>query len=124
MVGVDVAGQQKFGRLLTDLHTRLGVTVVVVSHDIRAIAASCDRVLCLARKMHWHASPEGLTPAVLAEVFEHDVSGALGDVHVEAHLADECPGDHVHSHAHEHAHEPGRSVASPPDEPDDASARD
>jgi zinc transport system ATP-binding protein len=92
MIGIDAVGQQRFAELLKRLHERLGLTIVIISHDLRAIAASCDRVLCLARKMHMHGSPSGLTPAVLAEVFAHDLAPALGDVHVEAHLASECPG--------------------------------
>lgn len=99
MVGVDAPGQQRFSEMLTRLHESLGVTILMVSHDLRAIASTCDMVICLSRRMHMHGSPEGLTPAVLAEVFKHDVSVALGDVHVEAHLADDCPGEHVHAPA-------------------------
>lgn len=101
LVGVDAPGQQRFSQMLSRLHAELGVTILMISHDLRAIAGSCDKVICLSRRMHMHGSPEGLTPAVLAEVFRHDVASALGDVHVEAHLAEECPGGH--SHAHDHA---------------------
>jgi zinc transport system ATP-binding protein len=98
MVGVDAPGQQRFSAMLRGLHAALGVTLLMVSHDLRAIASTCDKVICLSRRMHMHGSPEGLTPAVLAEVFRHDVASALGEVHVEAHLAEECPGDHAHAH--------------------------
>lgn len=98
-VGVDAPGQQRFSAMLARLHAELGVTILMISHDLRAIASTCDKVICLARRMHMHGSPEGLTPAVLAEVFRHDVAQALGDIHVEAHLAEECPGDHDHGHA-------------------------
>ena len=98
LVGVDAAGQQRFSAMLDRLHEALGVTILMVSHDLRAIASACDKVICLSRKMHMHGSPEGLTPSVLAEVFRHDVASALGDVHVEAHLAEECPGEHAHAH--------------------------
>ncbi|MFG0273626.1 MAG: metal ABC transporter ATP-binding protein [Phycisphaerales bacterium] len=98
LVGVDAPGQQRFSAMLSRLHAELGVTILMVSHDLRAIASTCDKVLCLSRRMHMHGSPEGLTPAVLAEVFRHDVASALGEVHVEAHLAEECPGDHAHAH--------------------------
>jgi hypothetical protein len=46
-------------------------------------------------------APEGLTPRVLAEVFSHDVAAIFGDIHVDAHLARECP---VEGNHHEHAH--------------------
>lgn len=101
-VGIDPSGQQRFGELVTRLRAELGLTIVIVSHDVRAIAAGCDRVACLSRTLHYHDSPAGLTPAVLAEVFRHDLLGAFGDVHLEAHRASECaePG-------HTHAHGPG-----------------
>jgi zinc transport system ATP-binding protein len=133
-VGIDIGGQQRFAELLRTLNKQLGLTIVIVSHDIRAIAAGCDRVACLSRTLHFHDAPEGLTPHVLAEVFSHDVAGIFGDVHVDAHRASECPDPaHAHpphegacghdhagpcatgatepssrpAHAHSHAHPPG-----------------
>ncbi len=73
MVGVDEAGQRQFAELIHELHESLGLTVVIVSHDIQAIAAGCNRVACLKRRIHYHDAPEGLTPNVLAEVFEHEI---------------------------------------------------
>ena len=97
-VGIDVAGQQQFADLLRHLHDDLRLTVMVVSHDIRTVAAGCDRVACLSRTLHFHAAPGGLTPAELAEVFRHDVSAIFGDVHVDAHAAAAC-SDPAHRHA-------------------------
>lgn len=103
-VGIDIAGQQRFSELLRTLHDRLGLTILVVSHDIRTIAAGSDRVACLGRTLHSHVAPDGLTPAVLAEVFSHDVAAIFGDVHIDAHLARECNDpDHHHGHDH-HSH--------------------
>src|SRR5690606_39211948 len=104
-VGVDAEGQQRFAELLDTLRERApGLAVVIVSHDIRAVAAGCDRVACLARTLHFHDAPGGLTPQVLAEVFSHGVEGIFGDVHLHAHPAAECP---MPSDAHTHAHGPG-----------------
>lgn len=89
-VGIDVSGQQQFAEMLTALHNALKLTVIVVSHDIRTVAAGCDRIACLSRTLHSHVSPEGLTPKVLAEVFRHDVAGIFGDLHVDAHAAASC----------------------------------
>ncbi|MBL8763127.1 MAG: metal ABC transporter ATP-binding protein [Phycisphaerae bacterium] len=90
-VGIDARGQHLFAELLADIHRRLGLTILIVSHDLRVIAAGCDRVACLARRLHSHTSPRGLTPAVLAELFSHNLEGVLGDaVHVDAHAASEC----------------------------------
>lgn len=96
-VGVDIAGQQRFGELINTLHQELDLTLIVVSHDMRAVAAVADRIACLSRTLHFHAAPEGLTPAVLAQVFAHDVAGVFGDLHIDAHRAEDCD-DPDHSH--------------------------
>jgi len=118
-VGIDVAGQQQFAELLSRLHDELKLTIVVVSHDIRTVAAGCDRVACLSRTLHSHTAPEGLTPAVLAEVFKHDVAAIFGgDLHVHAHAAAACPiegAGRAHEHGpscgHDHGPAPGKSGA-------------
>ena len=111
-VGIDAPGQRQFADLLERVHAELNLTVLIISHDLRAIAAGCDRVACLARRLHSHVSPTGLTPEVLAEVFSHDVAGfvgSLGAVHVHAHRAEDCPGHH-------HGHD-GQAVNTPTREP-------
>lgn len=110
-VGIDPSGQQRFGELVARLRAELGLTIVIVSHDVRAIAAGCDRVACLSRTLHYHDAPAGLTPAVLAEVFKHDLAAVFGDVHMDAHRAAECATPaHTHRHglgcAHDHSATP------------------
>lgn len=114
-VGIDPSGQQRFGELVGRLRDELGLTIVIVSHDVRAIAAGCDRVACLSRTLHYHDAPRGLTPAVLAEVFRHDLAAVFGDVHLDAHAAAEC-ADHAHvAHAcADHPHTHTGSCAHPP----------
>lgn len=110
MVGIDAAGQAQFAQLLDQLRRELHLTTLIISHDLRAIAAGSDRVACLARRLHSHTSPQGLTPQVLAELFTHDVAGlgavpsSLAGMHIHAHSAGEpcppgeptSPGGHVH----------------------------
>jgi zinc transport system ATP-binding protein len=97
MVGIDVTGQKQFSELLDRLARELALTVVVVSHDLRTVAAGCDRVACLSQTLHCHVAPRGLTPQVLADVFRHDVAAIFGELHVDAHHADACADP---SHAH------------------------
>lgn len=97
LVGVDAAGQRLFASLLRTLHRDLGLTVLLVTHDLRTVAgasAECDRVACLRRTLHFHAAPKGVTPQVLAEVFQHDLADIFGDLHVDAHRAAECGHEH------------------------------
>ncbi len=112
-VGVDAAGQEQLAEVLDRLHRETNLTMLIVSHDVRAIAGSsrggkgarpfCDRVACLRRTLHFHDSPQGITPQVLAHVFEHDLSAVFGEVHVEAHAAADCE-DPAHAHTHHHDH--------------------
>jgi zinc transport system ATP-binding protein len=77
LVGIDVAGQRQFAHLIHRLHDTLGLTIVVVSHDLRAVAGSCGKVAVLSRRIHYHDSPDGLTSELLAEIFRHDIAPAL-----------------------------------------------
>lgn len=80
MVGIDEVGQAKFAQLMDSIHRTYELTVLIVSHDLRAIVAGCDQVACLNRRLHFHAAPSGLTREVLAEVFNHNLAGvALRD---------------------------------------------
>lgn len=108
-VGVDVSGQRRFAALIARLHGELGLTVVTVSHELATIAASSDRVACLRRTLHYHDTPEGLTPQVLAEVFSHDVEAAFGAVHIDAHTAAGCPDPSHGGGGTGHTHGPGCS---------------
>jgi zinc transport system ATP-binding protein len=76
-VGVDEAGQQQFAQLINDLHQSLDLTVLIVSHDLQAIAAGCNRVACLNQRIHYHDAPGKLTQEVLREVFQHDIMSVL-----------------------------------------------
>jgi len=112
-VGIDAAGQEQLAQVLDRLHADGDLTMLIVSHDVRAIAGPqrggpdakpfCDRVACLRRTLHFHDSPEGITPQVLAHVFEHDLSAVFGQVHVEAHTAEDC-SDPAHASGHTHDH--------------------
>ena len=108
-VGVDVAGQHLFAEMIQRLHSELGLTVITVTHDLRTVAASSDRVACLSQTLHFHDDPSGLTPQVLAQVFAHDVEAVFGAVHIDAHTAADCD-DPAHAHDHhscEHDHNGG-----------------
>ncbi len=74
LVGIDEVGQRRFAALMHELHESLKLTVVVVSHDLQAIAAGCNRVACLKQTVHYHDAPAGLTRDVLAQVFEHEIT--------------------------------------------------
>ena len=77
LVGIDEAGQQQFANFIHELHETLNLTVIIVSHDLQAIAAGCNRVACLKQTIHYHDAPAGLTREVLSEVFAHEIAPVM-----------------------------------------------
>ncbi len=77
LVGIDEVGQRQFAELSHDLHSSFDLTLIIVSHDIRAIASGCTRVACLNQTIHYHDSAAGLTEDVLRDVFQHEISWAV-----------------------------------------------
>lgn len=57
-VGVDVTSQEKFYTFVEDLNRNLGITVLLISHDIDVVAHQAKSVLCLNRKLVCHGSPK------------------------------------------------------------------
>jgi zinc transport system ATP-binding protein len=105
--GIDQAGQGQFLQLLDSLKQRFGLTLVLVSHDLRSVVASCDRVACLNKTLHYHDRPQGLSNDILFNVFQCDMDAVL-DTHSGAHdptcahhehnhLGPCCPAEHAHT---------------------------
>lgn len=57
-VGVDVTAQEKFYSFLEDLNTRLGITILLISHDIDVVAHQARTVLCLNKRLVCHGPPK------------------------------------------------------------------
>jgi zinc transport system ATP-binding protein len=72
---IDAAGQERFHNLLESVKQEFGVTLVIVSHDLRTMLTRSQRIACLARTLHFHDLPERLTPDVLSHVFHYDLDG-------------------------------------------------
>ncbi len=68
-VGVDEPTQQIFHDLMGRLQREFDLTLVIVSHDLRAVLSSCQRVACLNQMLHFHDVPEHLGQDVLSRVF-------------------------------------------------------
>lgn len=70
VAGVDAATQDKFYQLLWELKRELGLTLVMVSHDLAVISSHVEKIACLNQSLYIHAPP--------AEVF---ASGNLEKVY-------------------------------------------
>ncbi len=55
--GLDLPSQSRFFNLLQELQRRLGLTVVVVAHDLTLIARYAQKLICINRTMHIHGTP-------------------------------------------------------------------
>jgi zinc transport system ATP-binding protein len=86
--GIDPAGQQRFIEFIQGLKVDLGLTVVFVSHDLRAVSAISDRIACLNSSLHYHDVPGHLPPDLVYRMFACDLE-AMG-----------IKGGHVCTHGH------------------------
>jgi zinc transport system ATP-binding protein len=85
--GIDRAGQQRFIESIAQLKRTLDLTVVIVSHDLRAISAMCDRIACLNVTLHYHDVPERVPPELIYGMFACDLQAmGIGHVHGEQRL--------------------------------------
>jgi zinc transport system ATP-binding protein len=84
--GIDRAGQQRFIEFLQDLKNELGLTVIFVSHDLRAVSAISDRIACLNRSLHYHDVPDHLPADLVYRMFACDLEAmGIRDGHVCRH---------------------------------------
>ena len=102
MVGVDQAGQGAFAALMRQIRENFGVTLVMVSHDLRTVIPECERIACLNRTLHFHDSPSKLTPELLNEVFQCDLTGLL----VTPKVMPRGHGQHRYGHDDDHGRDP------------------
>lgn len=100
--GVDHLGEAELYALIGTLRDERGFAVLMVSHDLRFVMGSSDRVLCLNR----HICCSGVPTAVARHpeyerLFGHSLAPAFA----------------VYEHHHDHAHDlAGDSIASSPGE--------
>jgi zinc transport system ATP-binding protein len=71
--GIDRAGQQHFLEFLQSIRREMNLTVIFVSHDLRAVSAICDRIACLNLTLHYHDVPEQLPPELVYRLFACDL---------------------------------------------------
>ena len=77
MTGVDQGAQESLMNLLEQLKARMGLTMVIVSHNLRSIIANCDQVACLNRTLHYHDRPTAISREMLLRLFQCDFDAML-----------------------------------------------
>jgi zinc transport system ATP-binding protein len=86
--GIDQAAQESFAGLLETIKRQYDLTLIMVSHNLRSVIATCDHVACLNQTLHYHDQPHGLSRDVLFKVFQCDMDAVL-DTHLPT---DTCCG--------------------------------
>lgn len=56
-ISLDACSQDELYDLVRNLKEELGLTVIMVSHDIGAVATHVDDIICLNRRVHVHQPP-------------------------------------------------------------------
>ncbi len=73
-VGIDIRSEEEVYCLLSDLNEELGLTVVMVSHDIGAMTIHASRFICLGEKGFFEHSPrDKISNDLLTEIYGHGV---------------------------------------------------
>lgn len=72
-LGIDRRGQQSFIELILKLKASLGLTILFVSHDLRAVSSVSDRIACVSGRIHYHDVPQHLPADVVYELFACDL---------------------------------------------------
>ena len=95
--GIDRGGQHRFIDFIQALKTQLGLTMVFVSHDLRAVSSISDRIACLNRTLHYHDVPDHLPADLVYRMFACDLEamGIKGGRVCTHEHAEGCPGDHA-----------------------------
>lgn len=56
--GVDLESQEQFYNLLSKLNHDLGITLILISHDIEVITEEVTELACINQTMTYHGSPK------------------------------------------------------------------
>jgi zinc transport system ATP-binding protein len=105
--GLDTGGQAQLFALLDELRKHFKLTVVMVSHDVTALAHYADQLACLSRTLHWHDRSELISEAVLRKVYacELDAFFIQHREHLKEFHANGAPAGHAHGPHCDHNHE-------------------
>jgi zinc transport system ATP-binding protein len=84
--GIDVVGQEDFYHLLKGLQKKMGLTILMVSHDIGTVTTYVDEISCLNINLYYHGNPLGaLNEKVLASLYGKNV-----DLLMHTDVCDKC----------------------------------
>ncbi|MDR7533799.1 MAG: metal ABC transporter ATP-binding protein [Armatimonadota bacterium] len=81
LVGVDADAQARFYALLRHLHRDLGVTLIMVSHDVGVIASEVTTLACLNGILVYHGAPAAFLESDALRALYHTGVRVVSHVH-------------------------------------------
>jgi zinc transport system ATP-binding protein len=75
-VGVDARSRDRFYRLLAELHRDIGLTLILVTHDIGKISSLVNRVACLNNRLFFHGHSHEFAhrkQEILSQAYGYDI---------------------------------------------------
>lgn len=75
-VGVDSKNVHQFYEMLEMMNKQLGITLILVTHDVSTVSDKVTHVACLNKNLHFHGDAHEynqLTEEELSEVYGHDI---------------------------------------------------
>lgn len=75
-VGIDAESERRFFELIEKLRMQLGITILLVSHDIGAITKKVNQVACINKKIYFHGDPQDFVQQqeqILSVAYGHEV---------------------------------------------------
>lgn len=84
--GIDVVGQEDFYHLLKGFQKKMGLTILMVSHDIGTVTTYVDEISCLNINLYYHGNPLGaLNDKVMSSLY-----GKNFDLLMHADACEKC----------------------------------
>jgi zinc transport system ATP-binding protein len=101
-IGLDLPAEQEFYALLRRLQADLDLTVLIVSHDLVALAGEADQLMCINRRLHVHGNPEDVIHShAIREAYSCEFDFIAGE------LQHHGKPEHTHDHPHRNKTEGG-----------------
>ncbi len=79
VAGVDAAGQEQFHALMRRLNREMGITIILVSHDIGAVMREATTCACVNCAMVFHGPVHNLTSRELSQLYGFPVDVLMHD---------------------------------------------
>ncbi len=79
VAGVDAAGEDQFHNMVRKLNRHLGITIVMVSHDIGAVMREATTIACINRDIVFHGPVHQLDAQALSSLYGFPVDVLMHD---------------------------------------------